>query len=65
MPKTDKIDLKPVVEALKTIVSKDKEKKAKAEAVKADADAKEKGKGKPLTDKQRIDVIWEYLGLDE
>lgn len=63
MPKTDKIDLKPVVVALKTIVSKEKEKKAKAEAVKADA--KEKGKGKPLTDKQRIDVIWEYLGLDE
>ena len=63
MPKTDKIDLKPVVEALKTIVSKDKEKKAKAEAVKADA--KKKGKVKALTDKQRIDVIWEYLGLDE
>ena len=63
MPKTDKIDLKPVVEALKTIVSKDKEKKAKRDKVKADA--KEKGKGKPLTDKQRIDVIWEYLGLDE
>ena len=63
MPKTDKIDLKPVVEALKTIVSKDKEKKVKAEAVKADA--KEKGKVKALTDKQRIDVIWEFLGLDE
>ena len=63
MPKTDKIDLKPVVEALKTIVGKDKEKKAKAEAVKAGA--KERGKGKPLTDKQRIDVMWEYLGLDE
>ena len=63
MPKTDKIDLKPVVEALKTIVSKDKEKKAKRDKVKENA--KEKGKGKPLTDKQRIDVIWEYLGLDE
>ena len=63
MPKTDKIDLKPVVEALKTIVSKDKEKKAKRDKVKANA--KEKGKGKPLTDRQRIDVIWEYLGLDE
>ncbi len=63
MPKTDKIDLKPVVEALKTFVSKDKEKKAKAEVVKADA--KERSKVKALTDKQRIDVIWEYLGLDE
>ena len=63
MPKTDKIDLKPVVEALKTIVSKDKEKKAKRDKVKENA--KEKGKVKALTDKQRIDVIWEYLGLDE
>ena len=63
MPKTDKIDLKPVVEALKTIVSKDKEKKAKRDNVKENA--KEKGKVKALTDKQRIDVIWEYLGLDE
>ena len=63
MPKPDKIPVALIVESLKTIVSKDKEKKAKAEAVKADA--KEKGKVKPLTDKQRIDVIWEYLGLDE
>ena len=63
MPKTDKIDLKPVVEALKTIVSKDKEKKAKRDNVKENA--KEKGKVKALTDKQRIDVMWEYLGLDE
>ena len=63
MDKPEKINVPLIVEALKTIVSKDKEKKAKAEAVKADA--KGKGKGKALTDKQRIDVMWEYLGLDE
>ena len=63
MDKPEKINVPLIVEALKTIVSKDKEKKAKRDKVKADA--KEKGKGKPLTDKQRIDVIWEYLGLDE
>lgn len=40
-----------------------KEKKDKREAVKKNA--KNKGRVKALTDKQRIDVIWEYLGLDE
>ena len=50
-------------DALAAIVDGLKAKKAKRDKVKADA--KEKGKGKPLTDKQRIDVMWEYLGLDE
>lgn len=49
--------------ALAAIVDVMKAKKAKRDKVKAGA--KEKGKGKPLTDKQRIDVMWEYLGLDE
>ena len=48
--------LKPLVDGLKA--KKDKRDKVKA-------DAKEKGKGKPLTDEQRIDVMWEFLGLDE
>lgn len=53
-------DLKPLVDGLKA-------KKAKRDKVKENAkeNAKEKGKVKALTDKQRIDVIWEYLGLDE
>lgn len=50
-------------DALAAIVDGLKAKKAKRDKVKADA--KEKGKGKPLTDKQRIDVMWEFLGLDE
>ena len=50
-------------DALAAIVDVMKSKKAKRDKVKANA--KEKGKGKPLTDKQRIDVMWEYLGLDE
>ena len=50
-------------DALAAIVDVMKSKKAKRDKVKADA--KEKGKAKALTDKQRIDVIWEYLGLDE
>ena len=50
-------------DALAAIVDVMKSKKAKRDKVKENA--KEKGKGKPLTDKQRIDVIWEYLGLDE
>ncbi len=50
-------------DALAAIVDVMKAKKAKRD--KAKADAKEKGKVKPLTDKQRIDVMWEYLGLDE
>ena len=50
-------------DALAAIVDVMKSKKAKRDKVKANA--KEKGKGKPLTDKQRIDVIWEYLGMDE
>ncbi len=50
-------------DALAAIVDVMKSKKAKRDNVKENA--KEKGKGKPLTDKQRIDVIWEYLGLDE
>ena len=49
-------DMKPLVDGLKA-------KKAKRDKVKENA--KEKGKVKALTDKQRIDVIWEYLGLDE
>ena len=56
MSEKKKPDLKPLVDGLKA-------KKANRDKVKANA--KEKGKGKPLTDKQRIDVIWEYLGLDE
>ena len=50
-------------DALAAIVDVMKSKKAKRDKVKENA--KEKGKVKPLTDKQRIDVIWEYLGLDE
>ena len=50
-------------DALAAIVDVMKSKKAKRDKVKADA--KEKGKVKALTDKQRIDVIWEFLGLDE
>ena len=49
-------ELKPLVDGLKA-------KKAKRDKVKADA--KKKGKNKPLTDKEKIAVIWEYLGLDE
>lgn len=52
---------KPDVLAL--MVKALKEKKDKREAVKKKA--KDKGRVKALTDKQRIDVIWEYLGLDE
>lgn len=52
---------KPDVLAL--MVKALKEKKDKREAVKKNA--KDKGRVKALTDKQRIDVIWEYLGLDE
>ena len=50
-------------DALAAIVDVMKAKKTKRDKVKANA--KEKGKVKALTDKQRIDVIWEYLGLDE
>ena len=49
-------NLKPLVKALK-------DQKAKRDKVKADA--KEKGKVKALTDKEKIAVIWEYLGMDE
>lgn len=50
-------------DALAGMVKALAEKKEKREVVKADS--KEKGKVKALTDKQRIDVIWKYLGLDE
>ena len=56
MSEKKKPGLKPLVDGLKA--KKDKRDKVKA-------DAKEKGKVKALTDKQRIAVIWEYLGLDE
>ena len=49
-------DLKPLVDGLKA-------KKAKRDKVKGNA--KEKGKVKKLTDKEKIAVIWEYLGLDK
>lgn len=52
-------------DALAAVVKMLKEKQEKREAVKANAKDKGKGKAKALTDKQRIDVIWEYLGLDE
>lgn len=52
---------KPDVLAL--MVNALKEKKDKREAVKKNV--KDKGRVKALTDKQRIDVIWKYLGLDE
>ena len=54
---------KKMPDALAAIVDVMKSKTAKRDKVKADA--KEKGKGKRLTDKQRIDVMWEFLGLDE
>ena len=50
-------------DALAAIVDGLKAKKAKRDKVKENT--KEKSKVKALTDKQRIDVIWEYLGLDE
>lgn len=50
-------------DALAGMVKALAEKKEKREVVKADA--REKGEVKALTDKQRIDVIWKYLGLDE
>ena len=50
-------------DALAAIVDVMKSKKAKRDKVKADA--KEKGKVKALTDKEKIAVIWQYLGLDE
>ena len=48
---------------LKSLVDGLKAKKDKRDKVKADA--KEKGKVKALTDKEKIAVIWKYLGLDE
>ena len=56
MSEKKKPGLKPLVKALKD--QKDKRDKVKA-------DAKEKGKVKALTDKEKIAVIWEYLGLGE
>lgn len=57
------LNLNKVLEGLtKTNAALD-EKKEKREAVKKNA--KEKSKVKALTDKEKIAVIWEYLGLDE
>lgn len=50
-------------DALSVMVEAMREKKDKREAVKKNA--KEKDKVKKLTDKEKIAVIWEYLGLDE